>query len=337
MPVDAGQLHASSLAIDGLNAGGPHREWVPLLKQAGVDAMVSTIGWMQGTRGTLQDIAFLMERIEESADALVLATTAAEIEEARAAGKTAVVMCSQNTRLIEDEVSLLDMFHAVGMRIIQLTYNEGNLVGDGCIEPRDGGLTMFGRDVVRRMNRLGLIVDGSHTGKRTTMEAMALSDAPVVFTHANARAVSDTARNIDDEQIQACARTGGVIGVNAFAAFVNARDPASATLDDYLDHIDHMVRVAGIDHVGIGLDQTETRSYYASFGVGQDPNQSRDRQTRVAPPHVYTTDTYVPGLESIAGMPLITAGLVGRGYSEGDVQKILGLNWLRVYRQVWGG
>ena len=336
MTVDAQKLHADSLVIDGLNAGGPHKEWIPLMRKAGVDATVSTIGWMQGTRGTFQDIAFLQRQIDESPDDLVLATTAGQVEHARDSGKTAVVMCSQNTRLIEDEVSLLDAFHAVGMRIVQLTYNEGNLVGDGCTEPRNAGLTDFGRAVMKRLNRVGIIPDGSHTGKQTTMEAMAMSETPFVFTHANAKAVSNSRRNIDDEQIEACARTGGVIGVNAFSAFVRAEDPASASMDDFLNHIDHMVKVAGIDHVGIGLDQTETRRWYTDRGVGNDPNHSEDRRERVAPKHTYPVYSYVPGLQSISGMPLVTEGLVARGYKAADIEKILGLNWLRVYRQVWG-
>jgi membrane dipeptidase len=336
MSVDAGKLHDDSLVIDGLNAGGPYKEWNPLLRKGGVDATVSTIGWMQGTRGTLQDIAYLMERIAEAPEYLSFATTAGQIEQARREGKTAVVMCSQNTRLIEDEVRLLDTFHAAGMRIIQLTYNEGNLVGDGCTEPRNAGLTDFGREVVKRMNKLRIIVDGSHTGKQTTMDAMAITEQPFVFTHANAKAVSNSKRNIDDEQIEACAKTGGVIGINAFSAFVKAEDPTNATIDDYLAHIDHTVKVAGIDHVGIGLDQTEARTYYVQRGVSVDPNQSPDRRERVAPKHTYPVYKYVPGLESIVGMRLVTEALVGHGYSAPDVQKLIGLNWLRVYRQVWG-
>ena len=336
MTLDPQKLHADSLVIDGLNAGGPHKEWIPLMRKAGVDATVSTIGWMQGTRGTFQDIAFLQRQIDESKDDLVLATTAREVEHARDSGKTAVVMCSQNTRLIEDEVSLLDAFHAVGMRIVQLTYNEANLVGDGCTEPRNAGLTDFGRAVMKRLNRLGIIPDGSHTGKQTTMDAMAMTETPFIFTHANAKAVSNSKRNIDDEQIEACARTGGVIGVNAFSAFVRAEDPAKASMDDFLNHIDHMVKVAGIDHVGIGLDQTETRRWYTDRGIGNDPNRSEDRRERVAPKHTYPVYAYVPGLESIAGMPLVTEGLVRRGYKAEDIAKILGLNWVRVYRQVWG-
>jgi len=336
MVVDARRLHAESLIIDGLNAGLPHEEWLPLLKQSGVDATVSTIGWMHGTRMTLQDIEFLTGQIESSSEALTLATTAKDIERAQRDGKTAVIMCSQNTRLIEDEVRLLDTFHAVGMRIIQLTYNEANLVGDGCTESRNAGLTDFGRAVVKRMNKLGIIVDGSHTGKRTTMDAMAITEQPFVFTHANARAVSDSARNIDDEQIETCAKTGGVIGINAFSAFVKAEDPAVASMDDFFAHIAHVIKIAGIDHVGIGLDQTETRRWMVSKGVGIDPNYSADRRERVAPKKTYPVYSYVPGLETITGMSLITDELVKRRYSEQDIKKIVGLNWLRVYRRVWG-
>jgi membrane dipeptidase len=336
MALDAKKLHEDALVVDGLNAGGPHKDWIPLMRQAGVDATVTTIGWMQGTQGTLRDIGFLMDRIDESKDVLTLATTAAQIERAKRDGKTAVVMCSQNTRLIEDEVRLLDAFYDVGMRIVQLTYNEANLVGDGCIEPRDGGLTEFGKAVVKRMNKLGILVDGSHTGRQTTLDAMAMSEQPFIFTHANAKAVSNSRRNIDDIQIEACAKSGGVIGINAFSAFVKAEDPNNASMDDFLAHVDHVVKVAGIDHVGIGLDQTETRAYYTRLGIGNDPNTSPDRRERVAPKHTYPVYKYVPGLESIVGMPLVTEALAGHGYAKDAIEKIIGLNWLRVYRQVWG-
>src|ERR1051326_5205675 len=299
MATDAKKLHDEALIIDGLNAGGPHKDWIPLMKQIGIDATISTIGWMQGTQGTMRDIGFLMDRIEESKASLMLATTTTQIEQEKREGRTAVVMCSQNTRLIEDEPRLLDAFHAVGMRIIQLTYNEANLVGDGCTEPRDGGLTEFGKVVVKRMNKLGILVDGSHTGRQTTLDAMSISEQPFIFTHANAKAVSNSRRNIDDTQIEACAKSGGVIGINAFSAFVRAEDPDSASMDDFLAHIDHMVKVAGIDHVGIGLDQTQTRRVYARLGIGNDPNTSPDRRERVAPKHTYPVYKYVPGLETI--------------------------------------
>src|SRR6266542_692675 len=208
-------------------------EWLWLSTRGGfMKTRSSSIGWMQGTQGTLRDIEFLMDRIEESPDALTFATTARQIEEAKRDAKTAVVMCSQNTRLIEDEVRLLDTFHAIGMRIIQLAYNEANLVGDGCTEPRDAGLTDCGRAVVKRMNKLGIIVDGSHTGRQTTLDAMAISEQPFIFTHANAKAVSNSKRNIDDHQIETCAKTGGVIGINAFSAFVKAENPDAASMDD---------------------------------------------------------------------------------------------------------
>ena len=177
MPIDARKLHEDALIVDGLNAGGPYQEWNPLLKKGGVDATVTTIGWMQGTLGTMRDIEFLMDRIEESPDALTFATTATQIEGAKRNSKTAVVMCSQNTRLIEDEVRLLDTFHAVGMRIIQLAYNEANLVGDGCTEPRDAGLTDFGRAVVKRMNKLGMLIDAAHCGDQTTLDIIEASIA----------------------------------------------------------------------------------------------------------------------------------------------------------------
>jgi membrane dipeptidase len=298
--------------------------------------MAATVGFMQGAVGTFREVEHLLDNIAEAPNDLALATTALAIDEEFRGGRIAVVMCSQNMRLIEDNVKLLDAFHAIGMRMIQLTYNEANLVGDGCLEERNAGLSSFGRAVVRRMNDLGLIIDGSHTGKRTTMDAMRMSDAPFVFSHANAKAVSDTRRNIDDEQIEACAQTGGVIGINAFAAFVKADAPRSASIEDYLDHIEHVARVAGVDHVGIGLDQLENRRYYAGAGFGVDPNNSLERRARLQPASTYPTRKYVPGLESVSGLPTISEGLFRRGFGPDAVAKIIGLNWLRVYRQVWG-
>jgi membrane dipeptidase len=336
MPETDRAFHDELLVVDGLSAGGPYPDYIPKLREGGVDAMVSTIGWMQGTAGTFRDIEFLYQQVAACANDVTVVTSVAEIEAAHAAGKIAIILESQNTRLIEDDERLLDSFHRVGIRTIQLTYNEANLVGDGATEPRNAGMTEFGVAVVRRMNKLGILIDCSHTGRQTTLDAMALSEVPVVFSHANALALCANPRNIDDEQIEACARTGGVIGVNAFAPFVKLPDPTSATIEDYLDHVDYMVSKAGIDHVGIGLDLTEGRTFYVERGVCIDPNWSEFRSARVAKPHAYPIFAFAQGLQSIVEMPNVTKGLLARGYSRDDVAKIMGGNWLRVYRRVWG-
>ena len=156
---------------------------------------------------------------------------------------------------IENDLSRLDLFHALGVRIIQITYNERNLLGNGCYERRDEGLTNFGVDAIKQMNRLGILIDLSHVGDRTTLEAIELSEKPVAITHANARAFVNHVRNKTDEALSLLAEKGGVIGANAFPAFFE--NTFDATLTDYVDAIDDLVQRVGIDHVGIGTDYTQ--------------------------------------------------------------------------------
>src|SRR5207249_2922710 len=174
------------------------------------------------------------------------------IEAAKRAGKVAVVLQFQGGTPLDYNANLVEAFYRLGVRVIQLTYNERNPLGDGCTERTDAGLSDLGVRVIAEMNRLGVAVDLSHVGYRTSMEAIEASAAPVIFSHSNARAVCDSARNLTDDQMRAAAARGGVIGVNAFPAFV-ARHQAP-TVEHLLDHIEYMVRVVGDDHVGLGFD-----------------------------------------------------------------------------------
>ena len=322
--IDARRFHAENLVVDGLNAAGPQKDWALLARKADLDAMVATVGFMQGTLGTLREIEHLIARVEEAPDDLMLARSAGSIEDAFKQRKTAVIMCSQNTRLIEDEARLLDTFHAVGMRIIQLTYNEANLVGDGCLEERNAGLSAFGREVVGRMNRLGLIVDGSHTGKRTTMEAMELSLDPVIFSHSNARALRDHERNILNDQAVSCAATGGVVGVNGIGHFVGADDTATSSI---VDHIDHYLDLMGAEHVGIGLD------YFHEGDDEQGFNETVAQNDRFWPKSQYPSN----GVRCAAPAQIYQIGeeMLRRNHSEHIVRGVLGRNFRRVARQVW--
>ena len=265
---------------------------------------------------------------------------AADIPAARADGKVGLIMGWQNMRPIGDNLDRIGLFHKLGLRVMQLTYNSRNYLGDGCLEPDDGGLSALGERAVGLMNQIGVAVDLSHVGKRATLRAAEISDKPVLITHANAEAVVASPRNKSDEEILAVAATGGIIGTSTYGAMCWPGDPTKPpTLDDYLRQLDYIVGLVGPAHVGIGTDfpavidltavnavtaMTLARSpgfigaYVAAFG-----NDIAGRYLRECPDH--------------AGLFRVTEALVGRGWAEADIRGLLGGNFLRAFDEIWGG
>ena len=241
-------------------------------------------------------------------------------------GKLGVIIHFQNTLPLGDDLGNYERFHSLGLRMVQVCYNRTNLVGDGCLEPGDGPLTSFGREVIGEMNRLGMVVDLSHTGRRTTFDAMRASSTPPVFSHSNPRALCDNRRNIDDEQIRAVADLGGLVGVNAYPAFVKPGG-RGATVSDLVDHIDYLVDLIGPHQVGLGLDFCELspeihREMIASgeWSIEDYPDDS---------------GTYPIGLETPVQIPNVTRELKKRGYPADAIAAIMGGNWIDLYRRVW--
>ncbi len=252
-------------------------------------------------------------------------TTVADIAAAKASGRVGLIFGFQDTSPIGENLDMLAVYHRLGVRIVQLTYNHRNHVGNGCFEPEDAGLTDFGCTVVAELNRLGILIDLSHCGPRTTREAIERSERPVAITHANPLARCPHPRNKSDELLRALADQGGVVGAVGFPPLLTCT--ASATLDDYLDTIDYLVTLVGIDHVGLGPDFMEEMppEVAAQALRGVDPAAIREF-TRVTP---------TAGFESIAACANVTGGLLARGYAPADVRKIMGGNWLRLYTEVW--
>jgi membrane dipeptidase len=252
-------------------------------------------------------------------DRLLFATTAEQIRQAKRDGKVAVLIGVEGGHAIENSLDNLRELHRRGVRYMTLTWNNGNEwagAAAGLNNTRSGGLTDRGREIVREMNRLGILVDISHVSDSTFYDAVATSAYPVIASHSSARALNRHRRNLSDDQLRAVARNGGVVNVNFYSAFIDSafleRSEALAgndaairalprpALSVLLDHFDHVIRVAGIDHVGVGSDFD---------GVGGLLPQGMDDVTR---------------------LPLIAQGLLDRGYSEADVRKVLGGNMLRV-------
>ncbi|MNW54511.1 Membrane dipeptidase [compost metagenome] len=266
----------------------------------------------------------------DSADWLVKALTAEDIRKAKRDGRVAGIVTAQETDALGTHLELLDVLYNFGLRILQLTYNNQNLLGSGCAEQADGGLSNYGVRFIGRMNQLGIIVDTGHCGKRTTLDACKISSAPVIASHTGAAAIYPHMRCKSDDELMAIANTGGVIGIFAMPWFVH-EDPNDTTLDHVLDHIDYVVRLVGADHVGIGTDWPmsdldwsliyfkEQIAPKLGFAKGDGPS----------------TET-VKGLEKYSYFINFTRGLVARGYSDEDIAKIMGGNWLRVFEQICG-
>ena len=323
--------------IPRLHEGGTHAPffalWVPVYFP-GAEAVRRTL-----------DLRDAMEMLFEThKDKIELATTASDIERIVKSKKIAAFLTVEGGHTIDDDLRVLRMYYQLGIRSMTLTHSRNNNWADSATDkPVHNGLTDFGKEVVREMNRLGMVVDVSHVADKTFFDALEVTTKPVMLTHSSMRAISDVPRNVTDEMLWALAKNGGVVGITFGEGFVNPKDADALraaieiettaptmngrTLDDYAaqdvrklfgtrvkvaasvedvaDHIDHAVKIAGIDHVGIGSDFD---------GVSGPPN----------------------GLDDVSRMPALIAALLERGYSDRDLKKILGENTLRVIREVTG-
>lgn len=269
----------------------------------------------------LQLTDYMLSDVQES-KGISVATSVDEIYKAKREGKIVVVLCAQGCSPIEDDLSLLRNFYRLGFRCMGLVVQQRNLVSDSIWYDSNEGLSSFGEEVVKEANRLGIVIDISHISKKGFMDVLDLSSDPVIASNSNAYTICQHVRNLTDEMIQALAEKGGVIGPHSLCSFVSSKD--KPTVQDLLDHIDYITKIAGVDHVGIGPDIVSTDMF---------PKKISDRIWGEGKPF---SGSYPEGLEHISKLMNITRGLVSRGYSDEEIKKILGLNALRVFRTVWG-
>jgi len=273
------------------------------------------------------------ERVSENDSRLMLALEAADFERAQASGRTAVLMNFQDSTMLEGEVANIDALHALGMRAFQLTYNFRNLVGDGCLERTNAGLSDFGLEVVNRMNDIGVLIDLSHCGRQTTLDGIAFSERPVAMTHTMCDSVRPGhPRAKTDEQIRACADKGGVSGMIALGYFIGPDPGGETTIEHYADHIEYAVNIAGIDHVGISTDfPPQGISPWATYEEWFVP-----RTEWFKPSYQLRWPPWIPELDSTDRYRNLLAVLDRRGWASGDMEKLLGLNWLRLFKETIG-
>ncbi len=257
----------------------------------------------------LETIDIIHDIVKRQPSDFVLATTAAQIEDAHKQGKIAALIGVEGGHAIEDSLDKLREFYKRDVRYMTLTHTNTNNWADSSGDLNDSkvtrhnGLTDFGKDVVREMNRLGMMVDISHVADRTFYDALAVSRAPLIASHSSCRALADAPRNMTDQMIIELAKKGGVVQVNFYCNFLTNQKPPHATLNDVVEHIDHIRKIAGINAIGIGSDFD---------GI----------------------DCVPVGLEDVSKYPNLTRALLERGYSAADIRKIYGGNLLRVMKAV---
>lgn len=337
---DALRLHDESVVFDGCCIMPlEDRRYVDRLIAGGVTATCYTVA-MPALGGddlsrTATKIARLLSLIENAPERLMLVTHSSHIAQAKATGRLGIVLYLQDGRPIGEDLANARALHRLGVRVIQPVYTDANLFGSGCGELTDAGLTFYGKEMVEELDRLRIMLDVSHIGDRTTDDIIRLSKAPVVATHANARALCDSARNKTDETVKALAASGGLIGVALPSGVVSKKLPT--TIDRVLDHLDYLIRLVGSDHVAIGLDSIEASLEEPSRRPALSKRWHRLR------PDIFGAESpdggYFPlpeGIGSVSQVRRLTVGMAKRGHSDATIRKVLGENWIRVTGEVWG-
>ncbi|MEW6572736.1 MAG: dipeptidase [Bacillota bacterium] len=321
MEQDARRLHYNAIVVDchcdtlsflaqkggSFEAGTEGHVDLPRLRSGGVDVQFFAVFVSPRYRGiylrrALEQVEIFATITSSYSEKLVSVSNGPGLDEALNKGKIAGVLTVEGGHVLEGSIGVLRIFHRLGVRCLTLTWNCRNELADGVAETNTGGrLTSFGREVVREMEKLGMLVDVAHLAPAGFWDVLRLAQYPIIASHANSRRICDHPRNLTDEQVRELAATGGVIGVNFVPDFV---DPVNPTIDRLIDHIEHLASVGGIQCVGIGSDF--------------------DGAPKM-----------VSGLEDSSALPLLTERLFERGWPEGDIRRVLGINFLRVMKEVW--
>ena len=264
-------------------------------------------------------------------DMVKLALTTQDIRDAKEQGRIAFVVSLEGAAMIENELDRIDVLYGIGVRSLGIAYSEGNALGAGLKEPRDGGLTVFGRKAVQRMNKLGIAIDISHAGDVTSMDTIRTSEQPIFITHAGARALWDTPRLKPDEILIACAERGGVIGIEAAPHTTISKTNPRHSIESFMEHFEYCVDLVGIDHVTFGPDALFGDHVGLHHALRDALSLSASKGTTP-----YPEVEWVDGLENPAeAFPNIVRWLVKRDYSDEEIAKVIGGNTMRVLDQVW--
>jgi len=330
------EVHRKAIIIDGrdpthlmfIYTREEKPDYYASTKEGGLTAILVDAAWLyDGFADMARSFATWYTRVSERSQDLCIALSVKNILKAKKDGKTAFILTIQNSDAFEEDLSLVPMAQKLGLRCSQVVYQSKNAAGDGCDEKADSGLSKFGVELVHALNKAHVVIDLSHAGPQTAMDTLMESKDPVIFSHSNAKALCNAPRNCSDELLRVLADKGGVVGASAYnPVIIPNGGETGATIEQFINQIDYMVNLIGIDHVGFGLDAGEGRSeievkilHSKARGLGKPPKFR-----------------YVEALNQRRKLKNLTHALLQRGYREEATLKILGGNFLRVFREVWG-
>ncbi|MEM1200744.1 MAG: membrane dipeptidase [Pseudomonadota bacterium] len=321
------------MLIDGLQYANWSEKIFRQMREGGVDAVHVTICYHEMFRETVANIEQWNRWFETYPELICHARTGDDVRAAKEAGRTAIIFGFQNCSPIEDDIGLVEICHTLGARFMQLTYNNQSLLATGAYEAEDSGLTRFGKQVVKEMNRVGLVVDMSHSAERSTLDAIAFSERPVAITHANPHSWHPGLRNKSDTVLKALCESGGMLGFSLYPHHL--RDGSACTLTSFCEMIARTADLMGIDHIGIGSDlcQDQPDSVVEWMRVGRWSKEidygEGSKDNAGFPPQP-------PWFQDNRDFGNIAMGLADMGFGEEETAKVMGGNWLRFFDENFG-
>lgn len=325
--MNSADLHRELTVVDGLVVANFGRAIFEDMRRGGLTAANCTCSIWEGFRATMDNVARWKRWFREHSDLITQVTTSADIARAKREGKTGIILGWQNLTGIEDQIGYLQLFKELGVGIMQIAYNTQNLVGTGCYESRDGGLSDFGHEVIAEMNRLGILCDLSHVGAKTSEDVIKASKKPVAYTHCLPGALKAHPRNKSDEQLRFIVERGGFVGVTMFPPFL--RRGTESTVDDYVEAIEYVIKLCGEDQVGFGTDFTQGYDRKFFEWITHDKGYARKLTE-------FGEIVNPAGIREIKDYPNLTAAMQKRGWKESRIRKVMGENWVRLLKEVWG-
>ena len=318
-------LHTDLIVIDGLQYSNWSRKIFKQLRQGGVTMVHATIVYHEQIRETLLRISEWNRLFELHSDLIMPIKSAADILSAKQLGKVGIMFGAQNCSPIEDDIGMIAVMRELNLMIMQLTYNNQSLLACGCYEALDSGVTRFGAQAIKEMNRVGMVIDMSHSGERSTLEAIEISQRPIVISHANPMSFHAAKRNKSDAVLKALGASGGLLGFSLYP--FHLKNGPDCSLNEFCDMVARTADLMGMEHIGIGTDLCQEQpvstlewmrngrwSKDMDYGEGSKANASWPR------PLSWFKDS--------RDFPNITNGLLARGFSPEDVAQVMGLNWL---------
>jgi microsomal dipeptidase-like Zn-dependent dipeptidase len=296
------------------------------LREGKVDAVQVTVCYHEDFRETVENLIDWNRRFARFAELVMPARSAADIDAARASGRTAIFLGLQNASAIEDDIGLVEILHRLGIRVMQLTYNNQSLLGAGCYEAHDAGITRMGREAIVEMNRLGMLIDMSHSAERTTLEAIDLSARPIAVTHANPSSWHQVARNKSDAVLKALAAHGGMLGLSLYP--LHLKGGSDCTLESFTEMVARLAELIGVGHIGIGSDlcQDQPDSVVEWMRSGRWTRSGADLGTGKA---VFPRQP--SWFRDNRDFGKLRAGLARRGFAEIEIDGIMGGNWYELF------